>query len=105
MPQAHPTRTSRAAQEHGLQRIPALLREVAHRCDVVEARVRNDGVELPVESRQCGVDDGTVALDRGEIGVVDVHAVDGPAVVCQSLRDRCADAACGTGDEREAVHR
>ena len=67
---------------------------------MLEAGVRDDGVEAAVETfERCG-DDGLVALTGREIAVLEVDGVHLPAVRAEARRDRRADAARGAGDER-----
>ena len=70
---------------------------------MLEAGVRDDGVERAVEALERRVDDGAVALARREIAVLDVDGVHLQPSAREALRDRGADAARGAGDER--VHR
>jgi hypothetical protein len=66
---------------------------------VLEARVRDDSVELSSEPLEGRVDDGSVPGGRRQVAVGDVDAVHLPAVVLQPVGDRGADAARGTGHE------
>ena len=90
----------RARQQQRLQLVPLVLGEVADRRDVLEAGVRDDGVERAVEALERRVDDRAVAFARREIAVREVDARAPPAVCLEPLRDRRADAARGARDER-----
>ncbi len=101
----------RAREEHRQERVPAVLVELLERGDVLEARVRDHRVEPP----NCSTAAATrrpVALARRQVGgerlaraVRIRRAIDRqhlPPVSDEPLRDRTADAARGTGDERAA---
>ena len=94
----------RASEQQRDERVEAVLREVADGRDVLEAGVRDHGVEPAVEALERRVDDGAVALARRQVGVVDVDGVHGPAVGGQALGDGGADAAPGTGHQAAAAH-
>ena len=102
----------RARQEHREERIPAVLVEVLERRDVLEAGVRDDRVEA-AEALDGRGDGRAVALPRREVGGERLARAGGvgrevdrehlPAVGDEPLRDRAADAARGTGDERPCL--
>ena len=66
---------------------------------MLEAGVRDDGVEPPVEPRERRVHDRAIALARREVAVLDVDRVHVPAVGGEAFRDRRADPARGARDE------
>ena len=68
---------------------------------MLEAGIRDDGVELPV-TLERGVDDGAVARRGRQVGILDVDAVHRPAVLGQARHDRGSDPAGGPRNERDA---
>jgi hypothetical protein len=94
----------RGRQEDRDERVPTVLGKVPHGRDVLEAGVRDDGVEPPVEARERGVDDDLVAFWRRQVAVVDVDGMHAPAVGGETVRDRGADSAGGAGDENTSGH-
>ena len=103
----------RAREEQRDERVPAVLVELLDRGDVLEARVRDDGVE-PAEPLERGVDRGAVPVAGREVGLErlarpigvrrDVDGEHVPAVADQPLRDRTADPAGRAGDECDLAH-
>ena len=93
----------RRGEEQREQRVPALFREVAHRRNVLEARVRDHRVQ-PAEALERAVHDRAVAVARRQVGVVDVHGMHRPAVRLEPLDDRRADSAARARHQRDAIH-
>jgi len=65
-------------------------------------RPGDDGVEAAVPLER-GVDDGAVPVSRRQVGVLDVHAVYGPAISFETLDDRASDRAARAGHQRDAL--
>src|SRR5207247_11306844 len=82
---------------------PLVLGKLRDRCNVLEARIRDDGVE-PAEALEGGADNRAVALARRQVGVGHVDAVHRPPVGFEPGDDRYADPAGRAGDERDATH-
>ena len=93
----------RARQQDREDLVPAVLGELAHGRDVLDAGVGDHEVET-AERLQRRVDGAGVALTGrqvgGEVGVVQVDAEDVVAVRAQAVGGGAADAGGGTGDER-----
>jgi len=105
----------RAREQQVDQPVPAVLRELADRRDVLEAGVGHDRVEAP-EALDRGLDRAPVALAGGEVGGVgdpgavgiglEVHGEHLGPGVDEPLRDRAADPARGArDDDRGPLHR
>jgi hypothetical protein len=92
----------RARQQERDERVPALLRELGHGGDVLEAGVGDDRVEAS-EPRERGIDDRAVSLARRQVAVGDVDAVHQPGVRFEPGDDGRADPAGGAGDERRLL--
>ena len=96
-------------QQDREQRVPALVRELVDRCDMLEAGTRDDRVETPEALDRC-LDGGQVALAGSQVGLErlartvpvgpQVDRQDLVAVALEPLGDRAADAAAGARDER-----
>ena len=91
-----------ARQQDGQQGVPALVGEVADRCDVLEAGAGDDRVEA-AEALDRGLHRRAVALARREVGLEGLAGAVGVrpeidrehpgAVALEPLRDRAADPA------------
>ena len=100
----------RAREQERDQGVPAVLVELLHRRDVLEAGVRDEGIE-PAEALERGLDRRAVPLARGQVGGERVARpvgvggdVDGehvPPVGDETLRYGAPDPAGRTGDERD----